>query len=430
MKPGFALVLLLASCAIARPELIRLEVQSRTPWLGGRYEKLQGKAHFAVDPKSAINQRIADISYAPLNAQGKIEYVSDFVIVRPADEKESRHAAFIEVPNRGVTQSNGFFFSTAPGTSFELLKLDTVALTDSFLFEQGFTVAWLGWEADLEPGEIGATLPRAGVTGVVRDSQIARGALRGWRLGGPNSYCASDADQPSAKLIVRSRIDEAGEQLPRSAFTFADPKDPKSAPNPCFVTLSEPATPGRIYDLIYSGANPEIAGLSLAAFRDFAAYLKKEGAVSRVLAYGYSQSGRFLRDFLYRGFNADEQGKPAFDGLFVASAGGGTRKLRSSLRHAWRRWQLGTQHHSPSRSATLRRSWPPWPRRPFQDRPKNLLHLQLHRILGPRRSLAYTSTDGARELPLSPVAPLLHRRHATLGAPFPPVEERTRGSVE
>jgi hypothetical protein len=428
MQPGSAAVLLLASCAIARAELIRLEVQSRNPWLGGRYEKLQGKAHFAVDPKVPINQRIADISYAPLNPQGKIGFVSDFVIVRPADEKRSRHAALIEVPNRGFTQANGFFFTTAPGASFDLLRLDSVALTDSFLFDEGFTVAWLGWEADLEPGEIGATLPRAGVNSVVRDSHIALGPLRGWPLSGRNSYCASDADQPDARLIVRSRIDEAGEQLPRSAFTFADPRDPKAALNPCFVTLREPATPGRIYDLIYQGANPEIAGLSLAAFRDFAAYFKREGAVSRVLAYGYSQSGRFLRDFLYRGFNEDEQGKPAFDGLFIASAGAG----RGSFDH---RYAMPGVAGNSVLSITRPVDLPP-----FDD--AGLLSLAVRSKTLPKiiytyssteywarfGALAYTTTDGARELPLNPESRLyfISGTPHSIG-PFPP-SESVRGN--
>ena len=424
MKPGSAVVLLLASCAIARAELIRLEVQSRNPWLGGRYEKLQGKAYFTVDPKVPINQRIADISYAPLNPQGKIDFVSDFVIVHPADEKRSRHAALIEVPNRGFTQANGFFFTTAPGSSFELLRLDSVALTDSFLFDEGFTVAWLGWEADLEPGEIGATLPRAGVNSVVRDSHIALGALRGWPLGGRNSYCASDADQPNAKLIVRTRIDETGEQLPRSAFAFADPRDPKAAPNPCFVTLREPATPNRIYDLIYQGANPEIAGLSLAAFRDFAAYLKRDGAISRVLAYGYSQSGRLLRDFLYRGFNEDEHGTPAFDGLFIASAGAG----RGSFDH---RYAMPGVAGNSVLSITRPVDLPP-----FDD--AGLLSLAARSKTLPKifytyssteywarfGALAYTTTDGAKELPLNPESRLyfISGTPHSIG-PFPPSKD-------
>jgi hypothetical protein len=43
----------------------------------------------------------------------------------------------------------------------------------------------------------------------------------------------------------------------------------------------------------------------------------------RVLGYGYSQSGRFLREFVRDGFNADERGRRAFDGLMISSAGAG-----------------------------------------------------------------------------------------------------------
>jgi hypothetical protein len=43
----------------------------------------------------------------------------------------------------------------------------------------------------------------------------------------------------------------------------------------------------------------------------------------RVIGFGYSQSGRFLREFVRDGFNADERGRAVFDGLMVASAGAG-----------------------------------------------------------------------------------------------------------
>ena len=45
--------------------------------------------------------------------------------------------------------------------------------------------------------------------------------------------------------------------------------------------------------------------------------------MQRVVGYGYSQSGRFLREFVRDGFNRDERGRPAFDGLMIASAGAG-----------------------------------------------------------------------------------------------------------
>jgi hypothetical protein len=63
----------------------------------------------------------------------------------------------------------------------------------------------------------------------------------------------------------------------------------------------------------------------MAAVRDYAAYLKHEHpqAPDKVIAYGYSQSGRFLRQFLLDGFNADEHGETVFDGMMVSSAGAG-----------------------------------------------------------------------------------------------------------
>src|SRR6185295_9964756 len=38
-------------------------------------------------------------------------------------------------------------------------------------------------------------------------------------------------------------------------------------------------------------------------------------------AFGMSQSGRFLRSFLYEGFNTDEHDRPVFDAVFVHIAG-------------------------------------------------------------------------------------------------------------
>jgi hypothetical protein len=420
MRSASAVLMFLVSCATSYSDVVQLEVQSRTPWLGGRYEKFQGKAHFAIDPQSAVNRRIADISYAPVNAQGKVEFVSDFVIVRPADVKKSRRAALIEVPNRGSTQSNGFFFTTSQASSFDLMKLDAVALSDSFLFDEGFTVAWLGWES-LDPGQIRATLPLAKVNSVVRDSWVGLSPERSWALGGPNSYCAADADQPNAKLIVRSRIDETGEELPRSAFAFVDTRSGNAVSDPCYVTLREPTMPGRVYDLIYQGTNPVIAGLGLAALRDFASYLRKDGSVSRVLGYGYSQSGRFLRDFIYRGFNEDEQGKAAFDGLFIASAGAG----RGSFDH---RYAMPGEAGNSVLGITRPVDLPP-----FDD--EGLLRFSARSKTLPKifytfssteywarfGSLVYITPDGAKELPLNQNSRLFFisgTPHA--GAPFPP----------
>ena len=41
------------------------------------------------------------------------------------------------------------------------------------------------------------------------------------------------------------------------------------------------------------------------------------GAIDRALAFGDSQAGRFLRNYLYDGFNEDEAREKVFDGLII-----------------------------------------------------------------------------------------------------------------
>jgi hypothetical protein len=68
-----------------------------------------------------------------------------------------------------------------------------------------------------------------------------------------------------------------------------------------------------------------LAGLGLLAVRDIGSWLRHaEDAPPRtehLLAFGLSQSGRFLRTLLYHGMNSDEQGRQVFDGLLPHIAG-------------------------------------------------------------------------------------------------------------
>ena len=96
-------------------------------------------------------------------------------------------------------------------------------------------------------------------------------------------------------------------------------------------------TPGKFYEVIYTARNPPVVGLGLAATRDLISFLKytNDGItllgdqyryLKRAIGFGTSQSGRFLRTFLYFGFNIDESGRRVFDGVWphVASAGRGS----------------------------------------------------------------------------------------------------------
>jgi len=85
--------------------------------------------------------------------------------------------------------------------------------------------------------------------------------------------------------------------------------------------------------VIYRSQDPPVVGLGMAGVRDLIAAIKAgaapapldalKPAARRTLAFGSSQSGRFLRTFAYQGFNKDEKGGRVFDGMWINVAGGG-----------------------------------------------------------------------------------------------------------
>jgi hypothetical protein len=94
--------------------------------------------------------------------------------------------------------------------------------------------------------------------------------------------------------------------------------------------------PGYLYELVCEAEGPIVQGLGLAATRDLVSFLRYDDtpsnplrlagdrpAIERTFGFGVSQSGRFLRHFLYQGFNADEKGRRVFDGVMPHVAGGG-----------------------------------------------------------------------------------------------------------
>src|SRR5947209_18764870 len=101
------LVLILLVALPVRAEVVRVEVTSHTDVLAGKsfspgaYEKLSGKIYFAVDPRNSANQIVTDIDKAPKNASGKVEFSSDFFIIKPKDLTRGNGSVLYEVSNRG-----------------------------------------------------------------------------------------------------------------------------------------------------------------------------------------------------------------------------------------------------------------------------------------------------------------------------------------
>jgi len=312
-----AFVLLIAA-QVASAEVVRIDVRSREDF--GTHERVIARVHYAVDPKLPTNQGIADLAAAPRNADGKVEFAGDLLLFLPTRPASARGTVFLEVVNRGRDQSLGLMSDARQRD----LAPENWNLGDRFLLEQGFTVAFLGWQFDVQPGAgLALTVPLAPVSGVVRASAVTVSRSGpGGAIG--LTYCAADPLQPDATLTFRSVINGPANVLPRESWQFA--------PDGCSVRRPAGFDAG-LNEVIYRATGSPVAGLGLAAVRDFASYLKYGTVVTtlrenpalmrRVIGFGYSQSGRFLREFVRDGFNQDERGRAAFDGLMVASAGAG-----------------------------------------------------------------------------------------------------------
>src|SRR6185295_10729642 len=159
------LLLLLAQAASA--EVVRIDVRRRDD--AGTHERVIGRVYFAIDPKLPANRTIADIDLAPKNADGKVEFSSDLLFFRPKRADRARGSVFLEVVNRGRDQA----LAIMSGAQQRDLSPESWDLGDRFLLEQGFAVAFLGWQFDVHPSQ-GLTFqaPIAPVEGLVRGSYI------------------------------------------------------------------------------------------------------------------------------------------------------------------------------------------------------------------------------------------------------------------
>src|SRR4051794_15712917 len=90
VKLSSAIVLVGLFALPAGAEVVRIEVQSRTDLVGGQpfgaagaFEKIVGKIFFAVDPALPANRIVTDIDKAPRNGAGKVEFSSDFFLIKP-----------------------------------------------------------------------------------------------------------------------------------------------------------------------------------------------------------------------------------------------------------------------------------------------------------------------------------------------------------
>lgn len=307
----------------------RIEITSREALSSAghdfTYEVIEGVLYLSLDPEHPGNAMITDIAYAPRNGDGMVEYSADFRVLAPFADIANGGLLY-NVNNRGGSR-------VAPEISF-----------DHPLTELGFTYLVTGWinEVTPGPGRLRLYAPVVGsaddpITGDVRYEVIVNSPADAVNIagGGHLAYAPTERGLREASLNRRQYQEEARVPVERSRFELTVVDEPDSSQPIVNLALDGGFEPGMIYELIYEARDPVLAGAGMAAIRDLVSLMRYGGEgeeqlaqlgltdIEHTVAWGNSQSGRLLRQFMYDGFNADLESRKIFDGVIPVIAGGG-----------------------------------------------------------------------------------------------------------
>ncbi len=321
------------------------EITRREPLAGGAafgasgaYERVEGVASGTLDPTHPANRGIALLDRAPRNANGHVEYKSAFVLFRPADPVLSNGRLLYEVNNRGRIMMLANLCAGATGNE----PKTAADLGNALPLRLGFSLLWTGWDP-AAPKATGLWLDAPVIerlTHPIRDEFVS-----GTRLGIHETFRLShEAIRVTAVTVRRT---QTAERVP-VPFAVADPRTVKLMPEGTKPVI------GSIYEVRYEATKPRVQGIGFAATRDIVSHLRANGrdfnngrAITHTLAFGISQAGRYLRDHIAQGFNADEAGNRVFDGVLTHVAGIGRVFLNTPFAQPFRTRTWHEDHDFP-----------------------------------------------------------------------------------
>jgi hypothetical protein len=340
-------LILILVCYPLQARIARVIVTKTEPYLEGKlfgtagsYVRISGQTYGEVDPADPLNSIIQDIQLAPVNGKGMVEYISDFIILKPANMTKCNGILFLSLPNRG----NAF-------------SADTV------LLGRGYVYLWCAWQGDVLKGgnRMIMRVPYAGengneIAGILRTEYQVGSSTKTLNLSSGfftglthHSYETISLDNTGFTLTKRVLESDPRILVPNSDWAFSDCTRLRfpGAPGTTKISLKDEFQPGYIYELIYTAKNPLVLGLGFAAIRDFSSFLRHElqddagfpnplvgegiiaNPIRAAIMQGISQCGNFTRTFLFLGFNQDENGLQVFDGV---NAHIGTRRISLNIR--------------------------------------------------------------------------------------------------
>ena len=345
---------LLALGAGAQARVTRIVIDETLPvssGSGSAYEQLAGRAFGELDPKLPGNALIQDIELAR-DADGKVRYVATFLINKPVDMKTASGLMWHDVPNRG----RNFAMAAAERSAGDVLLAsawqgDNVGATAVRPTASVAGMHWLQLPVARGPGG-------ARITGEVFGRIVNRSGAASQPLivqTNPVPYLPMNLDSTQSRLVSRGGEDQNGrvtdEQVIAAdqwAWAQCDAANPyPGTPDARQICLKAGFDAKRLYQVVFTAADPTVLGIGFAAWRDVAQFFKTaraddggkanpllvEGkpAVTHSIGRGISQSGNFLRGWLHLGFNQAENGTQVHDGLWPIIAG---RRIALNFRWA------------------------------------------------------------------------------------------------
>jgi hypothetical protein len=366
--------------------LIRLQIDRQEPFADGMtfgatgsYVRLMGTAYGELDPQQPLHAGIVNLDKAPRNAQGRVAYDMDVYIMRPTDVTKGNGTILYEVNNRGRKMLLPVLHD-APETSPGALNDPATAAHagNGFAFQRGYTLVWSGWDPDAPRANHGLCIrvPVATNNGhpmvqIIRDEFVFGTRIPTTRHTAPLSYEAATLDQSQARLTVRAGEADARHDIPPECWAYADARSIKLLPE------GTAFQPGLIYDFWYPARDPKVLGIGFAATRDLVSFLRYETqdtagnpnplarshtdpGIRSVLAFGNSQSGRYLRTHTALGFNQDETRRRVFDGVLTNVSGIGKVFTNFAFGQPYR---TSTQHEDHA----FPENWFPFAHTPLTD---------------------------------------------------------------
>jgi hypothetical protein len=179
-----------------------------------------------------------------------VEFVGEFILLKPIDLEKGNHRMIFYVNNRGNTMLNA---------------------GDDFLMKEGYTLLAAEWNWDVRPGDnrMQLDLPIATIDGkpitqkiaaeiVLIDSPIDKvSKCEPLMWGNSRGYPAADMeDRSTARLTVRETPRGQRTLIPPSQWRFARLEGDRLVPDPTYLYLETGFQWGKIYELVYVATNP------------------------------------------------------------------------------------------------------------------------------------------------------------------------------